>query len=277
MCRPTKSLTQLFYSAFMCWMLAVVGMLGVQTGDLQAAETSLFQPEPILTYFPSYPREHLLDGERGDVSLLLKVTQSGAVEQVVLEQASSPEFATTAMAAVKHWKFKPHPLATVESYPVRQTFRFVPNQDSFYSFEVLSMHRNLERPVIPLIGIRPEYPQELKDKRLSGFADVIITVNATGHVTRAEIEQVTHEAFVANALAAARQWHFKPVSPEEVYMENTGRRPDYISSDISKVKCRLTLLFSPQASKRQPLDLRLAAEFSKSNLGTNSKLRHASW
>ena len=70
--------------------------------------------------FPAVMRKARIDGK---VILVLIVAVDGKPEQVQVEQATHPLFASAALAAVPHWRFKPamkdgHPVASSFSLPL---------------------------------------------------------------------------------------------------------------------------------------------------------------
>jgi len=56
--------------------------------------------------------------------------------------------------------------------------------------------------------VSPELPASLQGA--SGFATIIFDIDARGLVTAVAVKEASHEDFKAAALAAARQWTFKP-------------------------------------------------------------------
>lgn len=66
--------------------------------------------------FPAVMRKARIDGK---VILALIVSANGKPEQVQVEQATHPLFADAALAAVRHWRFKP---ATKDGHPVASSF-----------------------------------------------------------------------------------------------------------------------------------------------------------
>lgn len=56
----------------------------------------------------------------------------------------------------------------------------------------------------------PNYPSEMKGKKVGGVVQVAFIVTATGQVSNPRVERAFHPAFAAPALAAVRQWRFEP-------------------------------------------------------------------
>ena len=57
-------------------------------------------------------------------------------------------------------------------------------------------------------SVSPEVPATLQGA--SGFANVMFEIDAKGQITSVEIKDASHEDFKTVALAAAKQWTFKP-------------------------------------------------------------------
>ena len=59
---------------------------------------------------------------------------------------------------------------------------------------------------------RPEYPYEARERRIAGAGEAVLAVDLnTGVVTKAEMARSTGSPILDNAaLAAFRQWQFKP-------------------------------------------------------------------
>lgn len=72
-----------------------------------------------------------------------------------------------------------------------------------------------ERPAV-LSQVAPEYPAALR--RTGGRGEVVVafTVEIDGRVTEPEVLRSTHPAFEPAALAAIRQWRFKPAHKDGV-------------------------------------------------------------
>jgi periplasmic protein TonB len=58
--------------------------------------------------------------------------------------------------------------------------------------------------------IAPNYPSELRSRRLEGIATIIFVVDAAGKVANPRLEKSTHPAFEKPALDAVKKWKFEP-------------------------------------------------------------------
>jgi periplasmic protein TonB len=58
--------------------------------------------------------------------------------------------------------------------------------------------------------VAPDYPAELRQKKLSGTVYVIFIVSKQGRVEQAKVQKSTNPAFDAPALKAVKQWRFEP-------------------------------------------------------------------
>jgi len=61
-----------------------------------------------------------------------------------------------------------------------------------------------------IVQTPPAYPAELRGKKMGGVVQVTFVVTATGQVANPRVENASHPAFGAPALAAVRQWRFEP-------------------------------------------------------------------
>jgi len=203
--------------------------------------------EPGVYYFPNYPRDFLIQEVKGVVKARYLVDASGRVSKIRILGATQPAFARAVTEAIAEWWFYP---AEVDGKPtalwMEQRFVFQPSRRSYFSLEPLNPALEHRRPV-PWMGMRPVYPEELREDRLKGHADVILTIRVDGRVERTEIESTTHPGFRKPAREAAEAWMFHPVDPYKLYEEEHGKRPSYLSPDYGQVQMRLTLLFHPDA------------------------------
>lgn len=56
----------------------------------------------------------------------------------------------------------------------------------------------------------PNYPGEMRGKKVAGVVTVLFIVDASGKVQSPKVERATHPAFEKPALEAVRQWKFEP-------------------------------------------------------------------
>lgn len=89
------------------------------TGSYVPADQVDTPPSVIEQTAPDFPAVMVKARIDGKVILGLIVSASGKPEQVQVEQATHPLFAEAAVAAVKHWRFKP---ATKNGQPVASNF-----------------------------------------------------------------------------------------------------------------------------------------------------------
>ncbi len=73
--------------------------------------------------------------------------------------------------------------------------------------QAIALHR---APPWPLVRQRPAYPPEMKDAGIEGTVTVQFELNKIGLVVDAKVEKSTRAEFEPAALAAVRQWIFRP-------------------------------------------------------------------
>ena len=66
----------------------------------------------------------------------------------------------------------------------------------------------------PLDIVRPEYPEDLKAQMVEGEAVVTLTINEEGVPEDCVLKEASHEAFGEAAMAAVKQWRFKPATED---------------------------------------------------------------
>lgn len=170
-----------------------------RTGDLsKAVSVDNSQLQPLSQPAPRLP------GALGDVNaeavVEFIIDQRGLVAQATTISTSHAEVGELARKAVLKWKYTPvvrdgHPVAV----KTRQPFRFGDGAVTIAT---------VDQPAKVKSRVAPELPRSLEGA--SGFATVMIEVDATGRVTAVEVRECSHEEFRAAVVAAVRQWSFVP-------------------------------------------------------------------
>src|SRR5690606_9510339 len=62
----------------------------------------------------------------------------------------------------------------------------------------------------PLKKVLPEYPEELKEQKITGTVVLRVTIDAAGKVTDIQPEKSEHESLTQAAVAAVKQWTWRP-------------------------------------------------------------------
>ena len=62
----------------------------------------------------------------------------------------------------------------------------------------------------PLKKVLPEYPEELKEQKITGTVVLRVTIDAAGKVTDIQPEKSDHESLTQAAVAAVKQWTWRP-------------------------------------------------------------------
>ena len=154
--------------------------------------------KPIRQFSPRVP--DALADLSGEVEIEFVIDQKGYVAEATALASPQPELAEFARRTVLNWKFTPIVRNGV-AIPVRavQPFRFGRGSVAIARIDRLPEVKH---------SVSPEVPAALQGA--SGFANVIFEIDAKGQVTSAEIKDASHEDFKTAALAAAKQWTFKP-------------------------------------------------------------------
>jgi protein TonB len=68
----------------------------------------------------------------------------------------------------------------------------------------------LNRPPRLIVQVAPDYPLEMRRRKVEGTVLVAFLVDQQGKVVNPKVESSTHQAFDGPAIAAVRQWKFEP-------------------------------------------------------------------
>jgi len=61
-----------------------------------------------------------------------------------------------------------------------------------------------------IFQVAPNYPLELRRRKIEGVVQLVFVVDQQGHVLSPKVESSTHSAFDQPALEAVKQWKFEP-------------------------------------------------------------------
>ena len=81
------------------------------------------------------------------------------------------------------------------------------------------------QPPIPLRKVPPDYPTDMRRSGVSGLVNVICTIDESGAVKEAKVKDSTDNGFDKAALAAARQWTFRPARRDGVAVPARANLP----------------------------------------------------
>jgi TonB family protein len=76
--------------------------------------------------------------------------------------------------------------------------------------DVIFSAAELDQVPRPVSQFPPEYPADLRRKKISGTVHVVFVVDRTGRVVQPSVEQAPHPQLGAAAAAAVRKWRFEP-------------------------------------------------------------------
>jgi len=68
----------------------------------------------------------------------------------------------------------------------------------------------IDQPPRAVNQIAPQFPSEMRGKKIEGVVTFIFVVDASGKVTSPRVEKSSHPAFEKPALDALKQWRFDP-------------------------------------------------------------------
>lgn len=181
------------------------------------------EPEPVLVFDPVCPFEALLKGDGGSATVDFVVSNSGAVQEVRLREASQPEFGMALVAAVEASDFNP----AIENNQVvavtlakRAEFKPVPADATEPTDPVarlviaarrgeIGTARGLDAKLAPIYRMAPVYPAALKTTGgPKGRAEIEFVIDREGRVRLPRIVSATLPEFGWAAATAVAQWVF---------------------------------------------------------------------
>lgn len=197
--------------------------------------TPAYEPLKIdQTVSAAFPQEALDAGFRsGTARLAIQIDADGNLTDYLVTVYTHPKFAEAAVAAVKHWHYRPARIhgnarsatadinfnfespgvvvvdMTALTGPELFRFKIVPNA-SAYSACTLSQ---LDRTPTPVKIVKPVYPENLARSSKGGHVVVEFYIDEQGHVRLPSVDQKTIEAneeLAALAVTAVEQWQFEP-------------------------------------------------------------------
>jgi TonB family protein len=181
------------------------------------------EPEPVIVFDPVCPFDALLKGDAGSATVDFAVSNSGAVHDVRLREASQPEFGMALVAAVEASRFNP----AIENNQVvavtlakRAEFKSVPVDATDATDPVtrlviaarrgeIGSAKGLDAKLAPIYRVAPIYPAALKATGgPKGKADIEFVIDRDGRVRLPRIVSATLPEFGWAAAAAVAQWVF---------------------------------------------------------------------
>lgn len=195
----------------------VLAANGLEMPDPTAVQ---IPPQPLLWLQPVYPSERLLAGAEAVIEAEFTVDEEGRTKQILLAPTPAAEFAAAVQAALEAAVFKP---AQGEQGPVpvrlKLTQRFSPAgrpTEQRLAMQLqpggagIASPGGLDRRLQPLWRGYPAYPQELKERELTGEAEVEFIIDRTGRARLPRVVRATEPAFGWAAATAISQWVFEP-------------------------------------------------------------------
>jgi TonB family protein len=218
-----------------------IRFIGIVCGGLLMAGATfaqIMQPQPewqslkiLQTVDPIFPyRLQEVGVTNGEARVAINTDATGKLLEWLVVGYTRPEFADTAVEAIKQWKFEPARLrgepagTTVELLffyeakgVVVSTVNPVDSVDALIS-RIIGEHyvyqpcslRELDRIPTPVVTVKPQYSSELADKGVKGKVTVDFYIDETGAVRLPAVSVKDDVQLTALALTALRQWKFEP-------------------------------------------------------------------
>ena len=183
-------------------------------------------PEPVTSAFPVYPFEQLKSGKKGAATIRFVVGLTGRIEAIDVIEATAPEFAAAAVAAIDVWRFKP---AQRDNRPcmasIETSYRFDSSDRngvpvSHGARRMLDTLENrplsitqadsLDKPLKPVSRRPPIFPSTLARNGTAGEAEIEFYIDASGDAQLPSVVSATSPEFGYAAAQAVASWRFEP-------------------------------------------------------------------
>ncbi len=96
--------------------------------------------------------------------------------------------------------------------------------------EAIFSMEDLDQAPKPTVQTPPDYPRELRSKKMKGSVQIVFIVDKNGRVINPIIQKASHPAFAKPALQAVRRWRFEPGKRSGVPVQFKMRVPIAFSS-----------------------------------------------
>jgi TonB family protein len=167
---------------------------------------------------------------QGEARVVICVDATGELTEWLVIGYTQPEFADSAVAAIKVWKFE---AARLQGEPVGVTAELsfyytaqgvvVSSQNLVEMVEAQTMRMldgrylyqpcalsELDRLPVPVATVAPVYPRELAQKGVQGTVEVEFYIDQTGAVRLPSVTTKDNLELSRLAVAALNQWKFTP-------------------------------------------------------------------
>jgi TonB family protein len=165
---------------------------------------------------------------KGEAHVAINTDANGKLTDWLVVGYSRPEFANSAVAAIKEWKFEPAELrgspvgTTIEVFfyfeakgvvvsttTIDQLEGILSFAEGRYAYRPCSL-RQLDRIPTPLVTVKPLYSDELAKKGVRGKVTVDFYITEKGEVRMPAVSPYDNSHLTALAIEALRQWKFEP-------------------------------------------------------------------
>jgi TonB family protein len=169
--------------------------------DQAPAKDIVTNPSIVRKVEPRYTERTRKAGIEGTVKLKLIVAADGHPKDIEVVQSLDPELDINAIAAVADWVWKPgtkngEPIATKTNVEV--------------SFHLMKkIEDGVTQPSI-IRKVEPWYSKKAEKNKIEGTVKIRTVISTDGHATKIEIVESLDPELDENAIAALKQWVFKP-------------------------------------------------------------------
>lgn len=183
-------------------------------------------PKPVLTSAPVYPFELLEQKIKGSATIVFVIDPAGHTRQVIVREASRPEFGAAAAAMISAWEFEParkngQPCWAMLSKkqifdradrdsPVNESAERLLKARKKDPASVLADLRQLDRVPKARYQPSPVLPDAMREKPVVAEAEIEFIIDRTGRAQLPRVRSATREDFGWAAATAVARWIFAP-------------------------------------------------------------------
>lgn len=183
-------------------------------------------PKPVLTSAPVYPFELLEQKIKGSALIVFVIDPAGHTRQVIVREASRPEFGAAAAAMISAWEFEParkngQPCWAMLSKkqifdradrdsPVNASAERLLKARKKDPASVLADLRQLDRVPKARYQPSPVLPDAMCVKPVAAKAEIEFIIDRTGRAQLPRVRSATREDFGWAAATAVARWIFAP-------------------------------------------------------------------
>jgi TonB family protein len=180
-----------------------------QTGEVYKPGNGVTSPVVVREVKPTYTKAAMNRGVQGTVEVNAVVLANGTVGDVTVKRSLDPDLDAEAIRATKQWTFKP---GTKDGTPVPVEVS-IELSFALRDGPTYKVGEGVTAPVL-VKEVKPKYTEGAMRRRVQGAVEVEAVILPDGTVGSVRVTKSLDAELDQQAVAAARQWEFKPGTRE---------------------------------------------------------------